>query len=147
METHSKVFATDFNTAWDAVMDALKSMRLDISNRDRGYIQTRWMDNTADLNFTQSTGIDLPYLKAQYRFKVNVSKWVIDAKEAIKVTLIKEQVAQRDALDHLRQIETDQVDENTMLYRIGRVVYLKMKLSELEKQRNEEAIRKATEGH
>jgi hypothetical protein len=141
---YSKIYATDTNTAWQAVLDSLKSVRLDVTNREAGYLQTRWMDNTKEKNFTDGDGSTAPYMKAQYRIKISVAKGVYQGVNAVKVTVQREQVAQRDALDDFRPLESDSIEENTLLYRIGRIITLKTRLAKLEEYRTKLEMRQAT---
>src|SRR5687767_7172087 len=89
---HRRIWATDRNTAWQAALDSLKSTRLDVTNREAGFLQTRWMDNTSEKNFTDGDGTTSPYMKAQYRFKVTVAPGVFSGIQGVKVTVRKEQV-------------------------------------------------------
>jgi hypothetical protein len=141
---YSRIYATDMNTAWQAALDSLKSTRLDVTNREAGQIQTRWMDNTADKNFTDGDGTTAPYMKAQYRFRVQLSKGVYQGVNAIKITVRKEQVAQRDALEDNRPLESDAIEENTLLYRIGRIISLRTRLAKLEEYRTRQEIQAAS---
>lgn len=131
----SRIYLTDFNTAWKAVLEALKSSAMDITNREAGFIQTRWADNTAQKNFIESFGNADSYLNAKYRFKVTVSKGYYNGNASVKVTLLKEQIIQRDVLEGWRPIETDSVEEQTFLYRVGRIITIQMKLAKIEEER------------
>ena len=136
-----RVYETSFNTAWQAVLDALKSSRLDVSNRESGVIITRWSNNTAEKNFTDGDGTTTPYMKAQYRFKINLSQGYYKNRKAIQITVLKEQVAQRDALDELRPLESDTIEENTLLYRVGRLINVRTRLAKIEENRVNEEIK------
>lgn len=142
-QVYSRVFVSDYNTTWQSVLDALKSSRLDVSNREAGFVQTKWTENTAEKNFTDSFGSADSYLKAQYRVRVNVGKAFFNGRAVVKVTVQKEQVVQRDVLDGWRPIETDSIDENTLLYRISRLVYIRMKIAQLEEDKTQRAIEKS----
>ena len=135
-----KIYLTDYNTAWQAVLDALKSSPLDISNREGGYVQTKWTDNTSERNFTDSFGGADAYLKAQYRFRVSVAKGFYNGKATVKVSVQKEQMVQRDLLEGWKPAETDSIDENTLLYRIGRIIYIRMKIAKLEEEKTKKEI-------
>lgn len=128
----SRIYLTDFNTAWQSVLESLKNSRLDVSNREGGFVQTKWTDNTAEKNFSDSFGGADSYLKAQYRFKVTLSKGFYNGRPTLKVTVEKEQLVQKDVLDGWKPLETDTVDETTLLYRIARLIYIKMKLAQIE---------------
>jgi hypothetical protein len=134
-QVFSRIFLTDFNTAWQAVLESMKNSRLDVTNREGGYLQTRWTENTAEKNFVDSFGNADAYLKAQYRFKVNISKGAYNGEASIKVTVQKEQLIQRDVLEGWKPIETDSIDENTLLYRIGRLIYIKTKIARIEAEK------------
>ena len=140
-QVFERIYLTDFNTAWQSVLDALKNSHLDVSNREGGFIQTKWTDNTAEKNFSDSFGNADAYLKAQYRFHVSVSKGFYNGQPTIKVSVLKEQLVQRDVLEGWRPIAaTDSIDETTLLYRIGRIIYIKMKIAKLEEEKAKKEI-------
>jgi hypothetical protein len=138
----SRVYITDFDVAWQAVLDALKHNRLDVSNREGGFIQTRWTENTDEKNFVDSFGNADAFLKSQYRFRVTVAKGYSYErnKQGVKVTVQKEQLVQRDVLEGWRAMETEPIEENTLLYRIGRLIFMKLKLARLEDEKTKRAI-------
>jgi hypothetical protein len=139
----SRIYLTDFNTAWQAVLDALKAIPADVTNRESGFIQTRWTDNTSLKNFTDSFGAADTYLKSQYRLKVHVSKegnYNGSPTPAVKITVQKDQIIQRDVLDGWRPVETDSLEEKTLLYRIGRLILIKMKLASLEDEKIQKGL-------
>jgi hypothetical protein len=135
-----RIYLTDFNTAWQGVLDGLKNSHLDVSNREGGYVQTKWTDNTAEKNFVDSFGSSDSFLKAQYRFRISVAKGFYNGQPSVKVAVQKEQLVQRDVLEGWKPIETDATDENTLLYRIGRIIFIRMKLAYLEEEKTKKAI-------
>ena len=138
-----RIYLSDFNTSWQAVLDALKNSHLDVSNREGGFVQTKWTDNTSEKNFVDSFGGADSYLKAQYRFRINVAKGFYNGQPSVKVSVQKEQLVQRDVLEGWRPIETDTIDEKTLLYRIGRIIFIRMKLGYLEEEKTKKAIEKS----
>jgi hypothetical protein len=145
LKVHSQIYVTDFNTAWQSVLDALKSNVIEVSNREGGFIQTKWTDNTAEKNFVDTFGPQNTYLKAQYRFRITVAKGIYDGEQAIKVTVQKEQLVQKDVLDGWRPVETDLIEEKTLLYRIGRLIYIRMKLAAMEEERIQRELEQSEE--
>ena len=139
-EVYTRIFLTDFDTAWQAVLDALKSYRLDVSNRESGFIETKWTDNTAERNFVDSFAGAQTYLKSQYRFRTSVSRGFYDGKPSVKVSVQKDQVVQHDVLEGWTTVDTDSIEENTLLYRIGRIVYVRTKIAKLEEEKTKKAI-------
>ena len=139
-QVFSRVYLSDFNTSWQSVLEAMKHNRLDISNREAGYVQTKWTDNTEEKNLADSVGDAPIYLKAQYRFRVSVAKGFYNGKPSVKVSVQREQLVERDVLEGWRPIETDAIEENTLLYRIGRIIFIKMKLAKLEEEKTQQQI-------
>ncbi len=135
-----RIYISDYNVAWQATLDALKSSRLDVSNREGGIVQTRWTENTAEKNFTESFGTAESYLKAQYRLRITLAKGFYNGKPSVKVTVQKEQMVQRDVLEGWRPIESDGIDENTLLYRVGRIIIMRNKIAKLEEEKTNSAI-------
>ena len=139
-DIHTRLFLTDFNTAWQSVLDSLKKNALDVSNREAGFVQTRWTNNTAEKNFADSFGDQDAFLKAQYRVSVSVAKAFYNGVQAIKISVKKEQLVQRDVLEGWRPVLSDTIDENTLLYRIGRLISMRMKIASLEEEKTKKAI-------
>jgi hypothetical protein len=137
----SRIFLTDFNVAWQSILDALKHSPLDVSNREGGFVQTKWTDNTAERNFVDSFGLQDTYLKAQYRFRVTVAKGFYNGQASVRVQVHKDQLVERDVLEGWRHAADEEpTDENTLLYRIGRLINMKMKLGMLEEQKTKESL-------
>jgi hypothetical protein len=143
-QVFSRIYYTDFDTAWQSILDALKHNRLDVTNREGGAIQTKWTDNTEEKNFSESFGGARAYLKAQYRFKVSVAKSFFNGKPAVKVVVQRDQLVQRDVLEGWQPTETDSVEENTLLYRIGRLILIKTKLAKIEEENTKKALDNTT---
>ncbi len=132
---YTKIYLSTFDTVWQATLDSLKSHRLDVSNRESGYIQTRWQENTSEKNFVDSFGGAGAYLKAQFRFRISVSQGFFNGVEAVRVTVQKEQLIQRDVLEGWKPVETDSIEEATLLYRIGRLTWIRIRLAQIEEDK------------
>ena len=142
-QTFERTYVTDVNTAWQSVLDSLKDSQLDVTNREGGFIQTKWTDNTAEKNFAATFGSTDSYLKAQYRFHISIAKGFYNGQPTVKVSALKEQLVQRDVLEGWRSIATDTMDEMTLLYRIGRIVSIKMKIAKEQEEKSASEIRNA----
>lgn len=137
----SKIYLTEFDVAWQAVLEALKAIPLETANRESGVIQTKWTDNTAQRRAFSDTFVGArAYMKAQYRFSVTVAKGFFQGKPSIKVSIQKDQLIERDVLEGWRKVESDSIDENTLLYRIGRLVWVRTRLAQIEKEKTEKEI-------
>jgi hypothetical protein len=141
-QVFERTYFTNYSVAWDSVLDALKYSRLDVSNKESGFIQTKWTDNTVEKNLADSFGGTDAYLKAQYRFRISISKGFNKGTPTVKAEVQKEQVVQRDVLEGWRPVRTDSIDEKTLLYRIARVIFIKSKIAQLEEQKVKKLLEK-----
>ncbi len=143
-QVFSKIFITEYPLAWESAMDALKASPMEIVNRENGTIQTKWIDNTAERNMLDSNGGMIPYVKAQYRFQVTVAKGFYQGKGSVKVSVQKEQQFQRDVLEGWKNMETDGIQENSLLYRIGKLIEFKGRLQEIENEKLKKQLKSAS---
>jgi hypothetical protein len=127
-----KVFSADYDIAWESAVDALKASPMEEVNRENGTLQTKWIDNTAERNLIDSAGTVSPYHKAQYRFRLTLAKGYYSGRPSVRATVQKEQQIQRDVLEGWINQESDGIQENTLLYRIGKVIEFKTALREIE---------------
>jgi hypothetical protein len=134
-QVFSKVFLTDYNIAWDQSMEALKSSPMEVVNRENGMMQTKWIDNTAERNLIDSVGSVSNYIKAQYRFRVTVAKGTVDGKNSVRINVQKEQQVQRDVLEGWRNQETDGIQEQSLLYRVGKLIEFRLRMDRIENQK------------
>ncbi len=134
-QTFTRMYLTDMNIAWQAVLDALKAVPIEVSNRDGGYLQTKWVENASSRSLTDFYGETDSFAKAQYRFKVTLVKGLYQGRSTIKISVQKDSIVQRDALEGWRPVETDTIEENTLLYRIGRIITIRTKLNRIEEDR------------
>ena len=135
----SRIYLTEFNTAWSAVLESLKSYHLEVSNQESGSIKTKWNDNTSEKNLVDSFGPGKFYLKAQRRFDITVSKGFYNGRPSVKVVIQKEQLVQYDVLEGWRAVSTDSIEENTLLYRIGRIIHVREALARIEAEKTKQA--------
>ena len=82
-EIPSRIFRSDYNETWQAVLQFMKKYDLAVQNQEAGIIKTRWMDNTLELNFTDSFGTRDAIKAAKFKVIVNVVKGYRGNKEII----------------------------------------------------------------
>ncbi len=140
-QVFSKVYLTDYGFAWEAAVEALKASPMEVVNRENGTLQTKWIDNTAERNLIDSAGSVNPYVKAQYRFRVTVSKGYYEGQNSVRLSVQKEQQVQRDVLEGWRNLETDAIQENSLLYRIGKLIEFKSRIQRIEDQKLKEQLK------
>lgn len=140
LEIPSKVFRADYNQTWQAVIQVMKRFDIAQQNQEAGYIKTRWMDNTLEVNFTDSFGSSDAVKAARFKLVVNVVKGYRVSQEVTKVTIYKRQLVEQDFLQGWKEVSTDGISEQTMLYRIGRLIENDNKLKEIDKAREKEQL-------
>jgi hypothetical protein len=128
----SKIFLSEYPMAWESAVDAMKASPMDVVNRENGTLQTKWIDNTAERNLLDSGGLVSNYIKAQYRFRVVLAKGFYDGQPSVRVSVQKEQQIQRDVLEGWINQETDGIQENSLLYRIGKVIDYRKRIQDIE---------------
>jgi hypothetical protein len=140
LEMPSKIYRADFNQTWQAVIEVMKKYDIAQRNQEAGYIKTRWMDNTMEVNFTDSFGSSDAVKAARFKLVVNVVKGFRASSEVAKVTIYKRQLVEQDFLQGWKEIPPDGIMEQTLLYRIGRLIDNDNKLKEIDKAREKEQL-------
>jgi hypothetical protein len=138
-EIPSKVYRADFNQTWQAVLQIMKKYELALQNQEAGVIKTRWIDNTLETNFSDSFGSSDSIKSARYKLVLNVVKGYRGTREVAKVTVFKRQMVEHDFLQGWKVIPTDSILENTILYRIERLLAIDEKLKAIEDKKSKEA--------
>ena len=137
-EIPSKTYNTNFHQTWQAVLDVMKKYDLEISNQESGAIRTRWIDNTRELNFTNSFAVRDNVKSARMKIIVNVIKGFRGTQEVTKVTIFKRQLIERDFLQGQRIVPTDRILEETILYRLEKILANNVALKAIEDQKAKE---------
>jgi len=141
----SKVYVGDFGLAWESSVESVKTSPMEVVNRENGSLQTKWIENTAERNLIDSAGSVNVYQKAQYRFRISLAKGIYDGQSSVRVSIQKEQQIQRDVLEGWVNQPTDGIQENSLLYRIGKVMEFKGRLQEMEAQKLKRQLEQAKE--
>ena len=143
MEIPSKVFKADYNQTWQAVIQVMRKYDIAQQNQEAGFIKTRWMDNTLEVNFTDSFGSSDAVKAAKFKLVVTVVKGYRASREVTKVTIYKRQLVEQDFLQGWKENTTDGIAEKTLLYRIERLIATDNKLKEIDKAREKEQLENA----
>jgi hypothetical protein len=132
-----KIFKSSQDQAWQAVLQVMQHYELELKNYEAGVIKTRWIDNTLELNFADSFGRSDAVKAAKFRLIINVVKGFSSRREVSKVTVFKRQLVQQDFLHGWREIPTDGITEQTILYRINRIIKIDNQLKRIEKKESD----------
>lgn len=140
VEMPSRIYRADFNQTWQAVLNVSKRYSLAQQNQEAGYIKTRWEDNTQELNFSDSFGSSDAVKAARFKLVINVVKGYRGSREVTKVTVYKRQLVEQDFLQGWKEVATDGILEQTLLYRIGKLIDKDNMLKEIDKAREKEQL-------
>ena len=142
---YSKVLLSEYSIAWESAVDALKASAMEVVNRENGTLQTKWIDNTAERNLIDAAGSVSPYIKAQYRFRLSLAKGYFEGRPSVKVSVQKEQQIQRDVLEGWINQESDGIQENSLIYRVGKIIQAKNRMQDLENDRLKRQLKEASD--
>ncbi len=134
-QVYSRIFISEYSLAWEAAIEALKTSPMDVVNRENGTLQTKWIDNTAERNLIESAGSVSLYQKAQFRFRIQIAKGSYEGRPSVRISVQKEQQIQRDVLEGWIHQPSDGIQENSLIYRMGRVMEMKSRMQEIENQK------------
>jgi hypothetical protein len=140
LEIPSRVFKADFNQAWTAVIAVMRRFDISAQNQEAGFIKTRWMDNTLEVNFTDAFGSNEAVKAAKFKIVINVVKGFRSSREVSKITIYKRQLVEQDYLQGWKEVPTDGIMEKTLLYRIERLIAIDNKLKEIDKAKEAEQL-------
>lgn len=140
LEIPAKIFKADYNQTWQAVIQVMRKYDIAQQNQEAGFIKTRWMDNTLEVNFADSFGSSDAVKAAKFKLVVNVVKGFRNGREVAKVTIYKRQLVEQDFLQGWKEQSTDGITEKTLLYRMSRLIAIDNKLKEIDKAREKEQL-------
>lgn len=140
LEIPAKIYKADFNQAWAAVIQVMKRYDIAFSNQEAGKIKTRWMDNTLQVNFTDSFGSNDKVKAAEFQLLINVAEGFSYGRKVTKVTVYKRQRVEQDFLQGWKEVPTDGIQEKTLLYRIGVRIENDNQLQEIDKAKEQEDL-------
>lgn len=140
LEFPTKIFKADYNQTWQAVIQVMRKYDIAQQNQEAGFIKTRWIDNTLEINFADSFGSSDSVKAAKFKLVVNVVKGFRSGREVSKVTIYKRQLVEQDFLQGWKEESPDGIMEKTLLYRIERLIATDNKLKEIDKAREKEQL-------
>jgi hypothetical protein len=140
LDIPARVFKADYNQTWQAVISVMRKYDIAQQNQEAGFIKSRWMDNTLEVNFADSFGSNDAIKAAKFKVVLNVVKGYRTGREVTKVTIYKRQLLEQDFLHGWKEVNTDGILEKSLLYRIERLLAIDNKLKEIDKAREKEAL-------
>jgi len=120
----SRIFLTDFSTAWTATLEAVSGGKdvIKSQNRETGIIETGWIDNSESRHFLDVFSDENFFLRMRYRLQVHVREGKKNSQQAVLVRVVKQQQKEGTFLGGFQEAESDGLEESVYLYRIGRLI-------------------------
>jgi hypothetical protein len=136
-----KIFVYDYYQVWNAVIEVIKANNYDTAEYDMetGLIRSKWIDNTLEMNFSDSFGDSTAIKQSRFKIVFNVIKGFKNNREVGKVVIYRRQFVKNDFLQGWKEIPSDSVLEKTLLYRIERILTINKKLKEIEESAKKSA--------
>ncbi len=113
----SKVFIDSYEKVWRAVQLSLRKYPVRTNSMESGILETDFVKG--DKLFSDPND---PKNKMGLRYKITVRavKGKIDGKSAIRITVVKNAEGQPDFFSGYQPVNTNGLEEQTVMYRIGR---------------------------
>jgi hypothetical protein len=127
----SKTFSFDYDQTWQAALQVMQKFDLSLQSQELGTIKTRWIDNTVELNFADSFGKNESIKSAKFKIVLNVSRQDRLTRALTKVSIYKRQMIEKEFLQGSKPERSDGTLENSLLYRIGRILTMEKELKRL----------------
>lgn len=135
----TEIIEGNYPAVWQAALKVLNFPMI-IKDEDTGIIKTDWVDNTREVNFSDSFGSSDAIKGARYKLIVNLVAGNMGNKEFTKIRILRRQFIEHDFLQGWKEIPTDGILEKTLLYRIKRLVQIDTTLKELERKKQEKEL-------
>lgn len=122
-----QVYYASFEEVWRASNLVLQPYPLRVSNMDQGILET---DSVRGFKvWTPPFKPDSGTAGQAYKLTLKILKGKFGAKNATKVSILKDSSIQRDFFSDPKPIPSDGLEEKTLLYRIGREIQLERMIS------------------
>jgi hypothetical protein len=124
-KAHTRVFQTDYSTAWTAAFDAVSMGRdiIRVQNRELGIIETSWVDYTEQKHFLEVFSDEQFFLRARFRLKVQLREGRKNGQQAVIVQILREEQSEKTFLAGWSPSDNAEPNiEAAVLYRVGRLI-------------------------
>lgn len=120
----TRIFLTDFSTAWTASLEAVSAGKdiIRVNNREAGIIETNWVDNSDFRQFLDVFTNEDFFLRSRYRMQIQVREGKKNGQPAVMIRVLKFQQKEITFLGGFQEVESDGLEESVFLYRIGRLI-------------------------
>ena len=131
-----QVYSATYDEVWKAVNLVLQPYPLRVSNMDQGVLETDSLRADKIWVLPFHVGTDAPSGQ-NYRLVVRVIRGAENRTRATKVMIIKEILLQSDFFSDPKNVQSDGLEEKTILYRISREVQIERALARSQLRTNQ----------
>lgn len=128
------LFFKDYDKVWRATQISLQKYPIRINNIDTGHLETQFI--TTNTLWKEAHIKNPKNSNTRYKLKVNVIKGNVKKRSSVKVTISKKIVRQKDFFSTDEPIPSNGIEEEMILYRIGRELIIEKAL-ERDNSRNQ----------
>lgn len=135
----TRIFLTDFSTAWTAALEAVANGKdvIRSQNRETGVIETNWIDNSESRQFLDVFTDEDFFLRSRYRLQVHVREGKKNGQQAVLVRILKHGQQESTFMGGMSDKESDLLEESVYLYRIGRLIAIQQHSDEQDAKERE----------
>lgn len=127
-EAQSKVFYSNYDEVWRSVQLALRKYPVHLNNIESGILETDYIKG--DKLFAEPVE-DKTKFGMRYKLTIRAIKGKINDRTAIKIICTKVPEIQHDFFTGYQPISSNGLEENLILYRIGRYLEMDHMLSKI----------------
>lgn len=129
----SVVLTASFEETWLATLKVVEQYPIEITNKEAGSINTDWIDNTYEINFTEAFN-STTIKSSRFKLIINVHKGYSPDSKMTKVGIYKRQFIEQDFLQGWKEIPSDRILEKTLIHRLKRIIAIDRMLKEIHKK-------------
>lgn len=128
----TRIFLTDFSTAWTAALEAVANGKdvIRVQNRETGTIETTWIDNSESRHFLDVFSDEDFFLRSRFKLQVQVREGKKNEQQAVMVRVLKHGQKESTFMGGFQDSESDLLEETVYLYRIGRLIAIQQHTDE-----------------
>lgn len=122
-----RVYPAEYEKVWRALQLAVQKYPIRINDIDRGILETDLIKG--DKLYSPPHLPPQNFAGKQYQLLFRVLKGRIEKRPAIKVVILKKAERKRDFFSENEPLQSDGIEENVLLYRIGREIEIERAIS------------------
>ena len=136
--TSTGVFQAPYSLVWQSALLTLKNYPIQTTDQEAGEIITKAIRGYQV--WTPPPKMIKNPRNRHYTLKILLSRGIVQGDSAIKVQIIKEEFINKDFIQQSIPVQSNGLEEEIILYRIGRTVHLAKLKNKIMSSENEEEL-------